>query len=151
MSRFNFSSYFTTHDKDEPIRSVKLEITISNVQDRTHDRTLVKHTDIKGNARTIMFKNAKEVTVIASKKGYETSSKKTVIDCDEMDCPNCKTGISILLKKIHTNETSCPNATVRVKTFDVTNNIRIPHVSMDIFMLPIGCKISQNYQGKSGA
>ena len=122
------------------VEAAKVTIVTQNPLGVTIIRSVTLVTLTDGVVEDQRFLN-EEVQVSVRAKGWLGKTKQLRVACEDGDCSDCVFEVMMDMTKLAPNTTFCPDIEANIMFLDSVTTQVLPHVSFDVFLLPLTCNI----------
>ena len=126
----------------KPIANSLVKMTTHNPIEVTKIRDVTRKTASDGLVQDSRFIQ-EDIKITASAAGFDTFTKMINFTCEEDKCVNCVWFEQIELNKAEPNETTCTDASFKIKFTDSVSGKPIYGATFDIYRLPLHCPVPE--------
>ena len=126
----------------KPIAGALVKMTTHNPVDVTKIRDVTRKTASDGLAQDSRFIQ-EDIKITASAAGFDEFSKMINFTCEGDKCVNCVWFEQLELNKAEPNETTCTDASFKIKFTDSVSREPIYGATFDLYRLPLHCPLPE--------
>ena len=126
----------------KPIANSLVKMTTHNPIEVTKIRDVTRKTASDGLVQDSRFIQ-EDIKITASAAGFDTFTKMINFTCEEDKCVNCVWFEQIELNKAEPNETTCTDASFKIKFTDSVSKEPIYGAIFDLYRLPLDCPLPE--------